>query len=104
MLDEKRALSLLGLCRKAARVSFGHDAAKKALRSKNAKLCLLCADASARLKEEFRGLAEETGVPLRELPFPTAQLKRATQYSAAVLTIDEVGFAAKLKQTIDQKP
>ena len=88
--------SLLGLCRKASLASFGHDAAKSALRDKKAKLCLICADASPRLKEEFRWLAGNAKVPLRELDATSLEIKAATQYKAAVLTVNNSGFAEKL--------
>ena len=94
--DNQRLLSLLGLARKANLVSFGHDAAKAALRSKQAKLCLLCNDASPRLKEEFRFLAKDTGTRLYEVELASLDIKAATQYKAAVLTINNNGFAEKI--------
>ena len=93
-------LSLLGLCRAARLCSFGHDAAKAALREhplrgKRAKLCLLCADASPRLREEFKWLAENAGVPLYEIHYTSIDIKQATQFKAVVITIDDKGFANK---------
>jgi ribosomal protein L7Ae-like RNA K-turn-binding protein len=75
---------------------MGHDAAKGALRRGQAKLCLVCADASARLAEEFRFLAEDTNTPLRRLELTSLDMKAATQYKAVVLTIDNRGFAEKI--------
>ena len=89
-------LSLLGLCRAASLCSFGHDAAKSALRERRAKLCLLCGDASPRLAGEFRYLASEAGTPLREIPAASLDVKRATQYKAAVITVNDNGFANKI--------
>ena len=91
-------MSLLGLCRAANRVSFGHDAAKSALRARRAKLCLVCADASPRLAEEFKFLANEANAPLYQIPFTSIDIKQATQYKAAVLTVDDKGFADKIAQ------
>jgi len=96
-MDATKLLSLLGLCRKANLASFGHDAAKAALRQRRARLCLLCADASPRLKEEFRFLTKEAGKPLREPGITSQDIERATQYKAAVLTINESGFADKIQ-------
>ncbi|MDR0530950.1 MAG: ribosomal L7Ae/L30e/S12e/Gadd45 family protein [Oscillospiraceae bacterium] len=92
----KQLFSLLGLVRKAGLASFGHDSAKAALRSGQAKLCLLCADASPRLKEEFRFLARETNTPLREIEATSLEIKAATQYKAAVVTVNNAGFAEKI--------
>jgi ribosomal protein L7Ae-like RNA K-turn-binding protein len=95
MID--RLLSLLGLCRKAGLCSFGHDAAKTALRQRRAKLCLLCGDASPRLKEEFRVLAGHAKTPLIETAAVSSEIKRATQHKAAVLTVDNAGFADSIQ-------
>jgi len=96
MMQDQRLLSLLGLARAANLVSFGHDAAKAALRSKQAKLCLLCGDASPRLKEEFQFLAQDTGARLYEVDLTSLDIKAATQYKAAVLTVNNNGFAEKI--------
>jgi ribosomal protein L7Ae-like RNA K-turn-binding protein len=89
-------LSLLGLCRAANAASFGHNAAKAALRERRARLCLLCGDASPRLCEEFEYLAGEAKAPLFRIPATTQDLKQATQYKAAVLTVNGRGFADKI--------
>jgi len=102
MQEKQQLLSLLGLCRKAGLVSFGHDAAKKAVRGRKARLCLLCENASDRLKEEFRRLAAEEKIPLLEPALSSDDLKQATQYSAAVCTIDNPGFAKKIQALIQQ--
>ncbi len=94
----KQLLSLLGLCRKASLASFGHDAAKSALRDKRARLCLLCTDASPRLTEEFRFLAQTTEIPLFHIDATSMDIKHATQYKAAVVTVNDKGFAEKILQ------
>jgi ribosomal protein L7Ae-like RNA K-turn-binding protein len=92
----EKVLSLLGLCRAASLASFGHNAAKSALREKKARLCLLCDDASPRLVKEFEYLANAAGVPRFKIPAASQDLKQATQYKAAVLTVNDRGFADKI--------
>ena len=89
-------LQLLGLARAARLVSFGHDAAKSSLRNGKARLCILCSDASPRLAEEFRYQAEAANVPLHNIPLTSLDIKQATQYKAAVVTVDDKGFANKI--------
>ena len=91
-----RVLSLLGLARAANYAAFGHNAAKAAVRERRARICLLCSDASPRLCEEFEYLAQEAGIPLLKIPADSAALKQATQFGAAVLTVNDRGFANKL--------
>ena len=95
-----KLLSLLGLARKANLASFGHDAAKASLRERRAKLCLLCEDASPRLKEEFRTLAEMANRPMHELNVTSLDIKQATQYKAAVLTVNDRGFADRIAKLL----
>ena len=95
-----KLLSLLGLARAASLCSFGHDAAKSALRNGRARLCLLCGDASPRLADEFRYLAQTHNTVLREIPVTSLDIKQATQYKAAVVTINDKGFADKISALI----
>ena len=92
----QKLLSLLGLCRAASLCSFGHGAAKAALRERKARLCLLCSDASPRLAQEFEYLAEAANTPLRKIAATSMDIKQATQYKAAVVTINDRGFANKI--------
>ena len=67
-----KLLSLLGMCRKANKLSCGHDGAVGAVRSGKAKLCLLSSDSSDRLRKEAE----------REINFKKEQIPIAvTQYS-----------------------
>ena len=95
-----KLLSYLGLARAANLCSFGHDAAKSALRGGKARLCLLCEDASPRLAEEFTYLAEQAHVPLHRVSLTAQDIKAATQYKAAVVTVNDKGFAAKIKSLL----
>ena len=95
-MNNEQVLSLLGLCRAANKCSFGHNAAKSALRERKARLCLLCGDASPRLLEEFEYLADAAGVPRFKIPATSQDLKQATQFKAAVLTVNDRGFADKI--------
>ena len=100
MTSPTKLLSLLGLCRAARLCSFGHDAAKAALRDNRARLCLLCSDASPRLADEFKYLTQHAKVNLHEIPATSQDIKHATQYKAVVVTIDDKGFADKIEKLI----
>jgi len=92
----EKVLSLLGLCRAANLASFGHNASKASLRERKARLCLVCGDASPRLREEFEYLAKEARAPLFKLQTTSSDIKQATQFKAAVLTVNDRGFADKI--------
>jgi ribosomal protein L7Ae-like RNA K-turn-binding protein len=100
-----KQLSLLGLCKKADKLSMGHDSSVAAIATGRAKVCLLCADASERLKKEFARAAsyEERNVPLVYMPFTLEDIKKATGRPAGVLTINDEGFARSFLKLEDNK-
>ncbi len=96
------ALNLLGLCRRAGRLSLGHDACKQAINSGKAKLCLICSDASERLSDEISGLAKAHNKIVYDVRYTMLDIKQALSFKAAVFTVDDDGLAksliAKLKE------
>lgn len=96
------ALNLLGLCRKAGKLSLGHDACKLALKAGNAALCIICCDASQRLNDEITSLAENAGVKIFDVTYSMLDIKNATSFKAAVFTIDDEGFAKTLIKKINE--
>jgi len=95
MIDSKFS-GLLGLCRKAGRMSVGHDESKASVKSKKASLCLLATDSSDRLKEEFRTMCEENAVAFLEVPCTVEQFAFIIGSKAAVITVNDDGFSKKL--------
>ena len=95
------ALSLLGLCRKAGKLSLGHDACKSALNAGTAHLCVICSDASDRLKEEISSLSEKAGVRTFDVTYSMMDIKYATAFKAAVFTVDDEGFAKSVINKIN---
>lgn len=90
------ALSLLGLCRKAGKLSLGHDACKASLNAGTASLCVICSDASERLKDEFSSLSKKAEVKIFDVAYSMLDIKNATSFKAAVFTVDDEGFARTL--------
>lgn len=90
------ALSLLGLCRKAGKLSLGHDACKASLNAGTASLCVICSDASERLKNEISSLSKKAEVKIFDVAYSMLDIKNATSFKAAVFTVDDEGFARTL--------
>ncbi len=89
---------LLGLCRKAGKLSLGHDASVTAIKQKKTYLAVTCSDASDRLKKE---IADECSFNNRNVkyidaPFDMKELSFAIGTRAGVFTVDDSGFAEKL--------
>jgi len=102
---DPKFFNFLGLCRKAGRFSGGHDAAFESIVQGKAKACYLTADASERLKKEFRETTVYQGraVPLTELPCSMKELELQIGKRTAVFTVDDDGFAAKLNELLSKE-
>lgn len=96
----KKALSLLGIARRAGKLSTGHDAAVSSIVKNSAKLCIVSSDASDRLKKEFSHSCTFGGknIPVIFANFTATELSAAIGIKAAVITVDDEGFAKKIQQ------
>ena len=86
--------NLLGLCRRAGKLSLGHDASKEAIRSGRAKLVIIASDASERLCGEIDGLC--VSVPVHHAEKTADEISHITGKKAAVMTVDDENFASGL--------
>lgn len=98
MNDNPKLLSLLGMCRRANKLSCGHDAAIGSIRSRCAKLCLLSSDSSQRLRKETEREAGFDGreIPVRVLHSTIDEIGKATGLKSAVVTVNDEGFAKSM--------
>ncbi len=99
-----KLLSLLGLARRAGRLACGHDAAVEAIVKNRAALCLCSADASERLERELRHACtfEHKHIPFVRLSVPMAALSQAIGTKAAVVAVNDAGFAARLLSLLNE--
>lgn len=104
MKDNPKLLSLLGMSRRAGKISCGHDAAVGSLKSKSAKLCLLSSDASQRLKKEIEREASFDGrdIPVRALFSTMEEIGKATGLKSAVVTVNDEGFAKAMLELTEE--
>lgn len=103
MKDNERLMHLLGICRRASRLSCGHDAALGEIRSRQARLCLISSDASERLVSEMRREAQFDGreIPVRVLDETMQDIGHATGLKSAVMTVNDEGFAKSMLGLLD---
>ena len=102
----EKALSLLGLARRAGRLACGHDAAVEAIVKNRAQLCLCSADASDRLERELRHACtfEHKQIPFARLSVPMTALSKAVGTKAAVVTVNDKGFAERICALLAEEP
>ncbi len=95
-------LNLLGLCRKAGKLSLGHDACKESIKSSAAQLMFICSDASERLAEEMEALAKENGIKTYSVKYSMLDIKQALSFKAAVIAVNDSGFSKSLINKLNE--
>ncbi|MGN0571442.1 MAG: L7Ae/L30e/S12e/Gadd45 family ribosomal protein [Candidatus Fimenecus sp.] len=102
-MTDSKVNGLLGLARRAGKVSLGHDAALTAVKQRAAFLCLVASDASERLYTEFARAVQAFGgnIPLLKSDYTMAEFGQAMgTKTTAVLTVNDQGFAGRISELI----
>lgn len=88
-------LSLLGMARRSGKLSLGHDAVISSIVKNRAKLVVLSSESSERLKKEITHACSYGGknIPIIFTSYLTAELSQAVGSKAAVMSLDDEGFA-----------
>ena len=90
-----KALRFLGLARKAGALVTGEDKAKLAVRSGQAKLLTVSADASANARKRAEDFVRGTKVPLAVLPLTKEDVSSATgRPGCSMAVFTDTGLAA----------
>ncbi len=102
---ENRIFGMLGLARRAGKLSPGHDASFEAIQKGKAVACYICTDASDRLREEFQRTTTFGGraIPLIDIGLSKDDLYAATGIRAAVFTVNEDGFVKKINELLTEE-
>lgn len=89
---------ILGLCRRAGKMSRGHDAAVGMIKSRKTFLAVTCQDASQRLKNEIADECKygNRNIKYADADFTMQELSLAIGTRAGVITVDDSGFAEKI--------
>ena len=105
MTQDKR-LSMLGLCRRAGRLMWGHDTCLLSVRRGSARLCLLARDASERQVRDLQFAADRAGSApqIIRMPYTMQEIKDAAGCFAGVLSIEDEGFAKRLAELFESAP
>lgn len=104
-MAENKLKGQLGLCRRAGKMSLGHDAAVTQIKKRKAYLAVCCKDSSERLVAEIRDECQFGG---RNIKFITANITSDEIYfyvgaKAKVFTVDDKCFADMLIRNLTEE-
>ena len=99
----EKALSLLGLMRRANAVDVGEENTGCAVRGGRAKLLLTACDASENARKRAEGFAAGRNVTAVELPFEKAELSAALGLpGCSMAAVTDLGFADALMKILSE--
>lgn len=101
-MNMNRLLSLLGIARRAGKISWGRDAVEESLRKGKAHLVLVAADISAKTTAGVRFSAERAGVPVLSVHETIESVSQAIGKRAGIVAVLDEGFAKKLKSLAEE--
>lgn len=97
----KKIYGLLGLARRAGKISFGTESSIETIEKKKAKLVILAEDSSERTKKSFKELCEKLNVPIRIAGTIETLSQSIGQVNKAVFVIKDENFAKEMLKRID---
>ncbi len=92
---------MLGLARRAGRLSMGHDTALDSVRKRKARLIVFSGDISQRVINEFS--RESNSVPCVKIEETIEEIHIALGYKAGVITVNDDNFASRIAELINQE-
>lgn len=98
-----KVLSMLGLCRRAGKISLGFDAAGDAVSRGTAKLVVLASDLSPRTKKSILLICGEYDVPVAELAKTMDDIGGAIGKRVGIAAVNDLGFSQKIRELIALK-
>ena len=92
----EKVLHLLGIARRAGRLSLGNDPTIEALRKGHTELVLLASDLSPRTAGGVGFVAKEEGVAVVKIKATMDEISMALGKRTGVVAVNDPGFAKKL--------
>ena len=100
-MENNKIYGLLGLARRAGKISFGTESAVETIEKKKAKLVIVAEDASQRTKNNFEQLCQKQNVSIRIIGTIEDLSKSIGQVNKAVIVIKDENFAKEILKRID---
>lgn len=96
-----KLLSLLGLARRAGRMSLGFDAVCSSVGKNESKLILAARDVSEGTMRKLRNHLSESEINIREMPFGMDAINAAIGKPVRLVSINDSGFAKRINELLD---
>ena len=100
MINNK-ILGLLGLARRAGKVSFGTESVLDSIERKRAKLIIIAEDSADRTKKNFESIGKEKNIPTKIFGTIEELSKSIGQSNKAVICVKDINFSKEILKIIN---
>ena len=97
-----RFLSLLGICRKAGKLSYGYDSVVESVKAGKAAVIFICEDASEKTRKNILFEAERGHVPCVPVSYTLEDMSAAIGKKTKIISINDKGLAEKAQSALEQ--
>lgn len=96
---------MLGMARRAGKLSMGHDMVEKSIKAKKAMALIFASDVSSRLVSELTKTANhfDSKIEILSIDETINELHKALGYKAGVITVDDENFSKRIIELINQE-
>lgn len=98
-VDQKKALALLGLARRAGKLTTGQDQVLKAIRTKKAYVVLMANDSGQSTQKKFSDKCHSYEIALTT-EFTKQELSSAIGAKRSLIAVTDPGFGKKIRQLL----
>lgn len=100
-LTNDKFLSMLGLARRAGKISMGFDSAVGSAAKKETELIFITRDISPKSLKELKFALCGSDAEIIEIPYDIEDMDAAVGKHIRIVSINDSGFAAQLKKLIN---
>ena len=103
-MEKNKTLSMLGLARRAGRLSMGHDTAHSAVIENKASLLIFASDTSERLRLEFKTAMDKRkiDIPVFYADITIDEIHFSCGYKAGVIAVNDENFSKKIISLLEE--
>lgn len=103
-MEKSKILSVLGLARRAGRLSMGHDMAVKSICSGKARLLIFANDTSERVRNELKLTIRKNNaaLPVYIADISISEIHFSCGYKAGIITVDDENFSKKIISLLNE--
>lgn len=97
-----KLLSLLGLAKRAGRITLGHDVVVDSINKGKSTLILFTKDCSEKSLKDIRLLCEKSNIPIKQTNLTKDDVRQFFNREYGIISINDKGFSKKALSLLEE--